>query len=233
MILLVWDVDGTLVDVSGAGKRARLHAISDFARFQDVGISDLVYETGGESDRVIMERALRVVGGKPVSDWPLVKDRYLSYLEQELTQNKGRTLPGVNELLTHIGTYPGFRQVLGTGNVEQGAHKKLLRHGLAKYFQTGGFGDVHRSRPAILKEAIANAKSLYQARFSDILIIGDTPKDASSADALRLPCLLVATGQYSASELKALGKPVVESFNNLSATMRSIENALSLFPTDR
>jgi phosphoglycolate phosphatase len=214
MLLVIWDVDGTLVDAAGAGHRALVRAVASVVG-HPVNLDGLDY--AGRTDRALIEESLARSGGRPASDWPLVREEYTRLLQEELSVSAGRALPGAQAVLEAVAGQRPMRQVLGTGNLEAGAWIKLGHYGLAHYFATGGFGDSHRTRPPILREAIANATRHYESRFDHVVIVGDTPRDADAAEALGVPCLLVATGRYPAGTLAEYGPHVLA---NLTDTER-------------
>lgn len=207
-MLVIWDVDGTLVDAAGAGHRALVRAVEAVLGYPP-DAQGLDY--AGRSDRAIIEELLTRSGGRPLTDWPRVRDRYPYYLQDELKHSAGRALPGAASVLAAIDAEPDMAQVLGTGNLEAGAWIKLGHFGLARYFATGGFGDFHRTRPPILAEAWRAAARHYERAFPRAVVVGDTPRDAEAARALGLPVLLVATGRYRRHDLLGFAPRVLTS----------------------
>lgn len=199
MLLVIWDIDGTLVEGAGAGHRALVRAVSTVLE-TDVDLDGMDY--AGRTDRSLFEEALARGGGRPATDWMRVRDQYIRILQQELASGGGRALPGAEDALMRLGAMSDVRQVIGTGNIEAGAWIKLGYFGLAKYFGTGGFGDNHRVRTPVIRDAFLAAQRHYEAQFDPVVVVGDTPRDADAAKALNIHAVGVATGRYSHGELE-------------------------------
>lgn len=225
VILIIWDVDGTLIDAAGAGHRALSQAIRDIAKTDSKTDPLAGLDYAGQSDRVLMEQALSRIGRHPLEDWESVRDRYRLRLQEELAAKPGRILPGVERVLTHLAGHEDYRQVLGTGNLEEGAWLKLRHYGLASFFETGGFGDHHRSRPPILRDALSAARQRFGLAFPRAVVIGDTPRDAQGADAVGLPSILVATGRFAVEQLTELQKPVLPDLQDLDRVIETLHQA--------
>ncbi len=214
MTLVIWDIDGTLVDGAGAGHRALQRAVSRVLA-TEVDLSGMDY--AGRTDRSLIEEALTRGGGRPASEWRQVRDQYVAILPRELASSPGRVLPGVHEALTSLAAHPHVQQVLGTGNVEAGAWIKLGHFGLASFFATGGFGDHHRTRTPVIREAYRAAARHYAEPFDTVVVVGDTPRDADAARALRFHAIGVATGRYRREELEPHFPVVLDSLEPTDA----------------
>jgi phosphoglycolate phosphatase len=227
MLLIVWDIDGTLLDAAGAGHRALVRAVETVVG-HSVNLAGLDY--AGRPDRALIEEALARAGGHPGSEWPLVREHYTRILHEELAETRGRVMPGVEDLLDAVADDPRLAQVLGTGNLEAGAWIKLGHFGLARYFATGGFGDTHRTRPPILRDAVASAARHFERTFDRIVVVGDTPRDGEAAKALGLDAVLVATGRFSRQALTPLGYPVLDDLSStrgVLALLHGLERGLA------
>jgi phosphoglycolate phosphatase len=197
-VLVVWDVDGTLLDAKGAGHRALTRAVRAVTG-HDVGLHGL--DLAGQTDRQLMEEALRLAGA-PARLWPAASRLYPDLLDEELKRGDATALPGVSRVLDLLAD-TGAASVLGTGNVEQGAYRKLAHVGLGGRFATGGFGDRHRTRPPVIRDAIRAGHRQYGRTLKPV-VVGDTPRDAAAAAACGVPVVLVATGRFSVADLTPL-----------------------------
>ena len=119
----------------------------------------------------------------------------------------------------------GYYAHLGllTGNVRRGAAIKLGHHGIFDRFLDGGFGCDHHDRnqlgPIATQRMQAATGSTYAT--SEVIIIGDTPKDIRCAAACGARCLAVATGDYTAEQLAELNPwRTIESFADVPATVK-------------
>lgn len=199
-ILLIWDIDGTLIDSKGLGRKAMDKAFFNLYNIRE-GFKDV--NMAGRLDSRIVKKAFminRIVDSNLVSFF----DKYEENLKQELKSNtSSRVLPGINEILEWTSQQENLFHVLGTGNCERGARLKLSHLGLDKYFKIGGFGDEDAERWEIIKKAIENAQSFYKTDFKkeNIYVIGDTPLDIECGKILEIKSIAVATGGYGYEDL--------------------------------
>jgi len=140
--LLLFDIDGTLVNTLGAGKAALDTAMRGV--YGETGPIDS-FDFHGKTDPAIVRGLLRAM------DWPDAKieagfdatwGAYLEELDRELAQRGGQlhAYPGVEPLLDEIEADGRFATGLVTGNMVGGAWRKLDACGLAHRFGFGAFG---------------------------------------------------------------------------------------------
>jgi phosphoglycolate phosphatase-like HAD superfamily hydrolase len=219
--LLLFDIDGTLIDSNGAGGSAILDAAEEWFGIRREELPPL--QLAGATDPAIAMDVFGLVN-RPHTPEEVFSflDRYLSHLHRRLHAEdfSGFTLPGVKTLLDALREEPEAHLGLLTGNIRRGAEIKLGRHGIYDRFLDGGFGSDHHDRNQLGPIAQKRMQDATGARYdiADVIVIGDTPKDIRCAEAFGAKCLAVATGQYSADELSAL-KPwrTVESFTDVPA----------------
>lgn len=208
--VILLDVDGTLISCGGAGRRSLERALVHHCGPIDGALATLRLD--GMTDRLIVREALALLA-RPWSDTACddVLGRYLSFLEGELASPGYAVLPGVPELLERLAGR-GIVYGLCTGNVVDGARKKLARGGLDRYFDwssdaIGGFAADGEARERVVAAALARASARLgrPVRPEEALVVGDTPRDVAAAHLVGCPALAVATGRYAASELHACG----------------------------
>ncbi len=90
-----------------------------------------------------------------------------------------------------------------TGNIRLGAQIKLTHYHLWTCFRTGAFADDHEDRNQIAAVARERGNQLLGRKLdgSEILVIGDTPRDVECANAIGARSIAVATGKFSREEL--------------------------------
>src|ERR1700731_3338396 len=95
--LLLWDIDGTLINTGAAGQHALVRATIE--RFGGEGDLDGV-EIAGRTDTGIVHQIMEKYG-EPIREENVKSflDLYVQLLEEELPRRNGRVLPGVRELL--------------------------------------------------------------------------------------------------------------------------------------
>jgi phosphoglycolate phosphatase-like HAD superfamily hydrolase len=133
-------------------------------------------------------------------------ERYLTHLHHTLqdAMRPRRLMPGLPRLLDALAARPDVFLGLLTGNVALGAQLKLEAFGLWHYFRCGAYGSDSGDRNTLVPVAQARACALSGRDFlpSQILVIGDTPRDIACARAHGAQVMAVATGSYSVEELQ-------------------------------
>lgn len=210
--LVLWDVDGTLVDSAGLGRDAFMEA------FERV--------TGAQPKRVVpfagrtdMEIALDLLDAAGIDH----SERLLGDFEQALAgamaeraglvRKRGRPLPGVRQALERLGSEPDVTQSLLTGNIEPNAEVKLAAFGLDTLIdmEIGAYGSDHRRRGELVAVARRKALDLRGAAFQpqEVVLVGDTPLDVAAAIEGGARAVGVATGPFEEDELRHAGADAV------------------------
>jgi phosphoglycolate phosphatase-like HAD superfamily hydrolase len=217
MVLILFDIDGTLLTAAGAGRRAIHGALRDV--FGGVGPADYWFD--GKTDPQIVRDLMRHEGhSDDVIDDRLddVLTRYADRLGVELQDPSHLPIvhPGVPELLDALESHSEIILGLLTGNIEPGATQKLRAVGLdPARFVVGAFGSDHEHRLELPAIAEARARS-HLGRDVDLVVIGDTPADVACGAGAKRRAIAVATGRYTVDELSACGPAAV--FQDLSDT---------------
>ena len=207
--LILFDIDGTLLDSGGAGIAAL-----DLAFAELFGIPDAFAGApmAGRTDLQIIRSALSR-HGLPAED-PLVLrlcSAYRRHLELLVYNNRRSLKPRVRETLSELGARPDVQLALLTGNIEAGARLKLEVFGLNAHFPFGAFGDDEEDRNRLLPVAVGRYARLSGRglAYEDCIVIGDTPRDVECAKIHGACAVAVATGPYSREELSAGGADYV------------------------
>ncbi|MEO7723653.1 MAG: HAD family hydrolase [Chthoniobacterales bacterium] len=199
--LLLFDIDGTLIDSGGAG----IQSLKDVLQ-QQFGISDDLrgVEIAGKTDSGIVHQILHKMR-IPVEDetTKAFLELYLEFLARELPLRDGRVLPGVPELLQRLRERPQNVLALLTGNLKRGAKLKLSHYGIWDFFEFGAFADDHHDRNELGPFAQRRAREKHAVDFAaaEIDVIGDTPHDIACGKAIGARTIAVATGTFSRAQL--------------------------------
>jgi phosphoglycolate phosphatase-like HAD superfamily hydrolase len=225
--LFLFDIDGTLVNVGGAGRMALASALQ-----QVYGTTGAIeqYDFRGRTDPRIVLDLLGGAGWDEASIRAQLArcfDVYLRELEMLLADGGWvRVLPGVGEVVQALVAREDSVVGLLTGNIEPGARAKLRPTGLWPLFRVGAFGsdDVDRRRlPAVARQRVREALG-HDIPFDRVTIIGDTPLDVDCARACGAVAVAVATGRYTGDELSACTPDAL--FSDLS-DVRTVVDALA------
>lgn len=203
MKLILFDIDGTIMDSDGAGNAAFVEALTTVF---DLPFSAEGFSSSGKTDtQIAIELAARVGLAQDalLDRLDEVRDHYLPGLERELSQANPTELPGVRDLVGAMSDSPDCVVGLLTGNFEQAAWLKLGSIGLTDPFETGAFGDGAPARRDLPQRAVDAAHGLTGRTFTgkDVVIIGDTPNDVACGRHLNVTSVAVATGRFDADAL--------------------------------
>ena len=202
-VIVLWDIDGTLIRSGGAGKAAMESAL------RDAGVEPIDHKVpfSGRTDPAIA-RDLLLAHGLEATPERVARQQqvYLGLLETMLPKIGGVVLPGVAEWLDRLDA-AGAAQGLLTGNMRRGAEIKLRYFGLWERFAFGGFADEVWTRDEVAARARSSAWDVLgeAGRERDIWVVGDTPHDITCAKHIGAKSLGVGTGWHSLDELRAAG----------------------------
>ncbi len=199
--LLLFDIDGTLINSGGAGIQALKVALTERFSIAD-DLHDI--EIAGMTDSGIVVSILNK-HKIPATNENIAAflDSYAHFLSLELPRRSGALLPGVRELLEKLKSRKHVVLALLTGNISRGAQLKLEHYGVWHFFEFGAFADDHHDRNQLGPFARARAREIHGREFSaaEIDVIGDTPRDIACGKAFGARTIAVATGTWSREQL--------------------------------
>jgi len=209
MKLVLFDIDGTLLDSGGAGTKALNLAFEEVFSIRDAfrGIA-----MAGKTDIQILKEGLRGNGlDSENGDIAVLCDSYIRNLTVEIENPRRHLKPGVRESLAILAGLDDVILGLLTGNIEAGARIKLDPFGLNSFFSFGAFGNDNEDRNMLLPVAIERLKRLYgrEVEFKGCVVIGDTPRDVECAKVHGAAAIAVATGPYPYESLVRSGADMV------------------------
>jgi phosphoglycolate phosphatase len=204
-MLVLFDVDGTLVDTGGSGTRSWKAAFEDlYGVPADIGR----YSSAGQTDPQVARETFRgVLGRDPEADeLGKIYARYLMHLARDIWTSAGyRVLPGAERTLARMGE-AGVMIGLVSGALEGVARTKLMPADLNRFLIFGAYGSDSPDRTELTRLAIGKAARLQAPFGSDqAYVVGDTPLDISAAKAADAISVGVASGAYSVEQLHAAG----------------------------
>jgi phosphoglycolate phosphatase len=210
-LLVLWDVDYTLVNAGGLGTRLYEET------FLEVFGRELpaVAPKAGRTDRAITLDTLELAGVDEPQGWV---DDFLAALARRVaaasaaeTANVRAAAGAPDAIATLAGA--GLRQSVLTGNIAPLAALKLRAAGLGEHLDlgVGAYGDVHEVRAELVPVARHAARLAYGADYAgtSTVLVGDTPLDVEAALAAGARAVGVATGSFSAADLVSAGAHAV------------------------
>jgi phosphoglycolate phosphatase-like HAD superfamily hydrolase len=207
-MLILFDIDATLITTSGVGIRAMTDAGRELygPGFKVEGI-----EFAGRLDPLIIMDMFRA-SGVPVIPESLFRFRaaYERHLRRRIVEptTVARALPGVHQLVDALEKIDGVTLGLLTGNFAETGAIKLRHCGLEPdRFPLQVWGDESRSSPPRREDLPGVAIKRYHERYqrpiesARTVVIGDTPHDIRCAKEHQCRSLAVATGSFGMETL--------------------------------
>ncbi len=217
---VLFDIDGTLLDMRGAGRRSFVSTLKNVFGWDD----DISYiNFAGNTDLNVLQQVFAAHGRPLTSE---AQTRFFERLPVELEQTAAQAqlilYPGVRELLERLSG--DARVVLGlvTGNVAACARIKLKQFDLHSHFVLGAFGDDHADRSEIARLALRRVQAKAgREPIEYLFLIGDTPHDIQAAQSIGAFSIAVATGKFDADALRTAGaNRVLDDLSDTAAILR-------------
>lgn len=210
MKLVIWDIDGTLVDshamimqsMAAGMAAAGLPPLPDRAVSGIVGLSlPLAVET--------------LLPDQDPATREAVVEGYRTHYSTARSEAESPLFPGARECLDRLAARDDLLMAVATGKSRRGLDALLAAHGLEGYFVATHCADGHPSKPA--PGMILSCLSDSGAEADRAVMIGDTSFDILMAGNAGIPAIGVAWGHHPAGDLTAAGaRAVARDFAELS-----------------
>ena len=224
-LLLLWDIDGTLLQRASAEHAAALHrALREVhgEELDTLGVRGV--SAAGRTDGAIARDILLACGVEPSRIDACVERvaqaTAAAYQEMCPPSLAEKVAPGIVDLLPRLhADADRYRFSLVTGNFEPVARLKLERAGIGEFFEPGqgGFGTDAEAREELPPLARERAGGWPRER---TVVIGDTPNDIACARADGLRVIAVTTGPFTLEQLHE-ADAVAQSPDDLAAQLRA------------
>ncbi len=203
--VVLFDIDGTLLDMRGAGRKSFVCALESVFGWRD----EIAYVNfAGNTDLNVLQQVA-------AHHQTTLKDdqvrRFFAQVPLELEQTAREAdliiYPGVRELLEILSAREQVLLGLVTGNIAACARVKLRQFDLHNHFVLGAFGDEYADRNRIAQHALEKVQRHLGSADSirSLFLIGDTPYDIAAARSIGAVAIAVATGKYDSATLRAAG----------------------------
>jgi phosphoglycolate phosphatase-like HAD superfamily hydrolase len=208
-LIVLWDIDHTLIDNAGVSKETYAAAFSALAGFSPTEAA----RTEGRTDRLIM-RDMFLRDGLPEPDWAATEAALARAGEERFRdlRRRGTALPGVRDALKAASAQDDWVSSILTGNIAANARVKLSAFGLDPLLDlsVGAYGADAVQRPDLVAVARRRVRRLHGVQDDvPVVLVGDTPRDVEAALDTGSGIIAVASGIHSRQELAAAGAPVV------------------------
>jgi phosphoglycolate phosphatase len=227
-LLLLWDVDHTLIETRGVGFAIYQRA---FPAATGRPLIELA-KVSGRTELDIMRETLRINGVEPTEEGVgrLAAALIQGYEDARAELGgQGRDLPGARETLAELAADETIYQTLLTGNLREVARIKLEVFGLDGFLdlESGAYGNDHHERAELVAIAQQRASERAGVTFGNdaTVLIGDTPNDVAAGLAAGVRVIGVATGKTGLDELRMAGATHVT--NEVSGVLSLVGLGLS------
>jgi phosphoglycolate phosphatase len=225
-MLVLWDIDGTLV-LGGAFGRDLYARAFERATGHPLRVK---VPTHGRLEPDIFRDALLAHDLDPAAH---LFPAFAAALEAayaagcERLGREGSALPGAASALVALAGDPGTVQTVLTGNVPPVARIKLAAFGLDRHLDLaiGAYGPDAPVRAGLVDVAWRRAAARHGRTFdaADTVLVGDSVLDAGAGRAAGVRVVAVATGRDSRDDLSAAGADVVlDDLADTPAVLRAI-----------
>jgi len=223
-MLVLFDIDGTLLQSQHAGMHAMVDAFEELHIGKTFSFDGI--DIAGRLDTLIWHDMVR---RHEVSDdadsHEVFRETYRRHLAKRLQENNTvKVFHGVAELVDRLVQEPNVELGLLTGNYPATGRLKVEFAGLSHdHFTVNAFageGATRRDLPpiALRRYREKHGRDIERER---VVIIGDTPHDVDCAHHNGCLCLAVATGQFTAAQLRECkADHVVESLSPVEPIVR-------------
>jgi phosphoglycolate phosphatase len=203
--LLLFDIDGTLVNSNRTGRMAVGRALEQVFGTAG-GVAD--YDFAGKTDRRIVVDLMAAEGWSATEieiRFPVFVAWMVRYGRELFTPDHVRPCPGVLSLLSALESLPNAVLGLLTGNLQATAPLKLQAAGINPgLFCAGAYGSDSADRNALMPIALDRVQNSVGLQFSheEVVILGDTPADIRVARLGQARVIAVATGPVAWDTLR-------------------------------
>lgn len=225
---MLFDIDGTLLDTKGAGRRAMERVAA--AQFGS-GFSFEAVSFGGNLDPLIFAEAAAANGMSAEQAEAAHEGFHAAYvpalieeMQSAEADRAAEACVGVQDCLAECRDWVrDGRATLGclTGNYALAGPAKLEHVGIeVSQFTVTAWGDEADTRPGLVELAMRrHSKARGRAvRGNAVVVIGDTVRDVDCAKAHGCKCFAVCTGAGTRAQLEAAGADaVVDDLRELDA----------------
>lgn len=216
--LIIFDVDGTLVDSQGDIVAAMAHAFAA-AGAPVPGRRDILGIVGLSLDVAIPRLAPELPERVHVKMVEWYKDAYMHLRAKAGAAQSSPLYDHAHEVLEALHGVPEYILGVATGKSRRGLDKLLQGHGLVNLFTTEQVSDHHPSKPhpSMLHEAMRETGIAPE----NAVMIGDTSFDMEMAHAAGISAIGVSWGYHGRNALAGAAH-IIDDFRTLPDILANI-----------
>lgn len=230
MILVLWDIDRTLVYTGDIDRRVYKETFTSVvgrpptalpARGTGVTMPLAVRELLRVNR--VPEQSVETLAARIVAELP---DRLAGH--RELLATEGVIMPGAVDALAAVQQAEHLIPTVVTGNLRGSAETKLSELGLVGYLDTtiGGYASDNPHRPALVRFAQDRAAAKHGGQFSrdNTVIVGDSLEDVRTGLEGGARVVAVASGTTTDQQLRDAGaRHVLPDLTHTASLLRLID----------
>lgn len=191
--LVLFDIDGTLLDARGEGRAGFYDALSQLFPEQPFPLLDLAGRTDYGAWSELVSRLPKPEEAPSFEEFAAC---YAPLLEARLKRRPPQEIPGGRDFFREVARQEDWIPCLVTGNFFHGARIKMEALGLWDVFLAAGglgaWGDQHVTKVGLSEVLL----SQWQRRFGEpvrAVFLGDTDADVACAASAGLPCVILGS----------------------------------------
>lgn len=198
--LVVFDVDGTLVDSQGDIVASMTRAFATVSK-PPPERSDILSIVGLSLDVAMARLAPDASLGEQIDLVDAYKEAYQQLRAEKGSRSSSPLYPGARSVLDHLRAEPDTLLGVATGKSRRGLDTLIEGHELQQYFVTQQVADHHPSKPHPSMLTTAMAETGVDAPRA--VMIGDTSFDMEMSRAAGMHSIGVSWGYHSRDKLGA------------------------------
>jgi phosphoglycolate phosphatase-like HAD superfamily hydrolase len=226
MHLIMFDLDGTLVDSTNIDSECYLQALVDVFGFdldkidRDWGNYPHITDAG-----ILQTLCQTELGRNPTPmEIQAYQQRFLDLLNIAVSNQPLQEIIGAKSILEHLNYTPNYAIAIATGAWKKTAEFKLQQTELDKIIIPIACSDDDRSRVGIMKCAYQRSIELYQqSKFETVTYIGDGVWDGVASQHLAYHFIGIGSGDRVGDLFATGARYVFPNYHNLTEIMSRIE----------
>jgi phosphoglycolate phosphatase-like HAD superfamily hydrolase len=222
MHLIMFDLDGTLVDSNAIDSQCYLQALVDVFGFDldriDRNWGNYPHITDAGILQTLCQTQLR--RDPTPTELSSYQHRFLELLTIAIDLQPLQSIAGAREILECLSGDPNYAIALATGAWKQSAQFKLDRTGLGGIILPMACSDDAHARVAIMQCAYQRTLKFYQqSQFESVTYVGDGIWDGKASKHLDYHFIGIGSGKRTIDLLATGAKRVFPNYQNLAEFM--------------